>query len=155
IRLSLGSHVITLIVDDGRHGTASTDVTVVVRDTTPPALSAVADLTREAVGDSGTAVSWTDPTAADAVDQHPSVACPPASGSLFAIGVTTVACVATDASANTAQATFPVTVRDTTPPSLRDVPAPITREATSAAGATTTWTDPTATDIVDGHITVA
>jgi hypothetical protein len=38
VPLSLGSHVLTLVVDDGRGATASDTVSVLVRDTLPPAL---------------------------------------------------------------------------------------------------------------------
>ena len=55
-------------------------------------------------------------TATDLVDAAPVVACIPASGSTFAVGTTTVRCVATDASQNASAAkTFTVTVMNPPP----------------------------------------
>jgi hypothetical protein len=45
-------------------------------------------------------------------------------------------------------------VRDTNGPTFEGVPAHQTLEVTSAAGAVATWTDPTATDTVDGMVPV-
>src|SRR5439155_18095413 len=87
------------------------------------------------------------------VDGRVAVSSTPASGSTFAIGATTVNCTATDAHGNTAHGSFTVTVRDTTPPMLI-VPANITVEATSAAGAVVTFTA-SAVDIVDGRVAVS
>ena len=56
------------------------------------------------------------PTATDAVDPAPTVACVPASGSAFPLGDTPVLCTATDSSTNTDTCSFIVTVtgNDTT-----------------------------------------
>ena len=81
--------------------------------------------------------------------------CAPASGSTFALTTTTVTCNAHDAAGNNAApATFPVTVRDTTPPAI----APMVNlrvDATSPSGATVTYPVPAATDLVDGSVPVA
>jgi hypothetical protein len=79
------------------------------------------------------------------------IACSPASGSTFAIGTTLVTCTATNA-AGTDTGSFEVIVDDG-PPELT-VPANITAEATSSAGAVVTFTV-TATDAVDGPVTPA
>src|SRR5262245_28903681 len=50
-------------------------------------------------------------TATDAVDGSVPVSCKPASGGLFRVGRTRVACSATDASGNTGQASFTITVK--------------------------------------------
>ncbi|HEY3335173.1 MAG TPA: HYR domain-containing protein [Candidatus Limnocylindrales bacterium] len=91
-------------------------------DTTDPVLHGVpADITVITSGD-GAVVHWTDPTATDDTDASPSVACDPASGSLFPLGTTTVTCTATDEAGNHATATFTVTVNlDTPPPPTRDL----------------------------------
>jgi Tol biopolymer transport system component len=57
------------------------------------------------------AVVTYDVTATDAVDPNPAVSCSPASGSVFPIGDTTVACTATDASGNVAKGSFSVHVQ--------------------------------------------
>ncbi len=80
-------------------------------DTTPPVLSGVPSaISVEATSAAGATVSWSDPTAVDDTDPAPVVTCDPASGSLFAVGTTTVTCTAADASGNSASATFDVTV---------------------------------------------
>jgi HYR domain len=122
----------------------------------PPSFTNVpADITVEANGPGGSAVNYTKPTAVDDQDGPRPVACSPDSGATFPLGPTTVTCTATDLGGNSAQATFTVTVHDTTPPSLV-VPAPHSVYATSALGVTDS--DPAviafvqaarATDIVD------
>jgi hypothetical protein len=67
------------------------------------------------------------------------VHCSPASGSTFAFGNTTVQCTAIDSFANEAIGTFNVFVGSEPPPSLV-LPANMTVEATSAAGAVVTFT---------------
>src|SRR5439155_19579505 len=94
------------------------------------------------------------PTASDLVDGSVTVTTDHASGSTFALGQTTVTFTATDAHGNTAHTSFLVTVQDTTPPAINGTPANKTAEATSASGAAVTYVMPTATDLVDGTVTV-
>ncbi len=115
-------------------------------DTTAPVLSLPADMTVEATGATGEAVSYTV-TATDDVDPSPAVECSPASGSTFPLGETTVDCTATDAAGNSSSESFTVTVEDTTAPAL-SLPANITAEATSLAGAVVSYSA-SATDAVD------
>ena len=91
---------------------------VLVQDTTGPVLGAMpADQLVEATSGAGATVTYALPTATDAVDSDPVVACLPASGATFALGTTTVVCEASDAAGNTGAAkTFDVTVQDTTAP---------------------------------------
>jgi hypothetical protein len=109
------------------------DFTVHVIDTTAPTLTAPSHALLEATTPAGAPHVFAA-TATDLVDGTVMPQCVPSSGSTFALGTTTVACVATDAHGNTATATFLVTVRDTTPP-LVTAPAAITIAATEAAGA--------------------
>ncbi len=123
--------------------------TVTVEDSTGPSLSNVpADITAEATSAAGAAVSYSSPTASDDVDPTPSVSCSPASGSTFALGSTSVTCVTTDASGNSSDASFTVTIQDTTPPTLETL-AGIRAEATSTSGAAGSYPLPTASDVVD------
>jgi hypothetical protein len=119
-----------------------------VRDTTGPAIQAHADVVAEATGPGGATVSYSTPTASDIVDGPVSVTCAPASGTVFAVGHTTVTCTAQDATHNVAHSTFDVEVRDTTAPVIQ-VPADMVVPATSQAGAQVTFSA-TATDAVDG-----
>jgi hypothetical protein len=96
--------------------------TVTIVDTTPPDLTLPADMTVEATGPTGAAVTFT-PTANDIVDGAVTVNCTPASGSTFALGTTPVFCSATDAHINTSNGSFTVTVVDTTAPAIISVTA--------------------------------
>jgi nidogen-like/HYR domain-containing protein/carboxypeptidase family protein len=86
-------------------------------DSEPPTLSLPAEITAEATSATGAAVAYTA-TATDAVDPSPTVTCSPASGSMFAFGTTAVDCTATDASGNSSNGSFNVTVTDTTAPAV-------------------------------------
>jgi hypothetical protein len=153
----LGTTTVTCNATDTHGNTSSKSFQVTVVDTTPPTLVNVpADVTAEATGASGATVSYTNPTATDLVDgTTDAVSCTPASGSTFPLGTTTVHCSAKDAAGNTGTASFHVTVVDTTPPTISNVPADITAEATGPTGAMVTFTNPTATDLVDGPVVVA
>jgi len=106
----------------------------------------------------GAEVEYTSLTARNAGDDHEfggvNIVCSPRSGSVFPIGVTTVSCTASDAHGNHSVATFPVTVLGTVGPAFLNVPADITVDATSAAGAVVTYTLPKAVDQVDGEVPV-
>jgi hypothetical protein len=80
-------------------------------DITPPELTVPDNVTLEATGPDGATHTFTA-TATDVVDPAPEVQCEPSSGSTFPIGVTTVACTATDASGNVVSGSFTVTVVD-------------------------------------------
>jgi predicted outer membrane repeat protein len=83
-----------------------------VQDTTAPVISGMpSDITEEATSSAGTVVTYTKPTANDAVDPSPVVTCSPAPGSTFPVGSTTVSCTAKDATGNESAAkTFTVNV---------------------------------------------
>ena len=152
---ALGTTTVTCSASDASGNTATSTFNVLVRDTTAPVISGVpANITAEATGPNGAAVTYTNPVAQDAVTPNVSVSCAPASGATFALGVTTVTCSATDDAGNTATASFTVTVQDTTAPAISNTPANITAEATSAAGAVVTYTKPSATDAVDAEPTI-
>jgi hypothetical protein len=123
--------------------------TVVSCDSTPPVLNLPAPIMSEATGPGGAAITYSA-TATDANPANPAVTCAPASGGTFAIGTTAVNCSATDAANNTATGAFTITVQDTTGPTIMGTPGAQSIEATGPAGAIVTYSDPTATDIVDG-----
>jgi len=79
-------------------------------DRTPPVIAAHPDVVADATGANGAVVTYTIPTAADAVDGPVPVVCAPPSGSLFPIGTTKVTCNASDSHGNTAVSSFTVTV---------------------------------------------
>ncbi|GAB3602451.1 HYR domain-containing protein [Microbacterium aureliae] len=144
---SLGTTTVACSATDAAGNTGSADFTVTVQDTTPPAVGPMTDIGFEASGPQ-TVVTWTDPTATDAVWGSPAVTCSPASGSAFDIGQTTVTCSATDGAGLTGSSTFTVTISDTSAPNLV-VPANMEEEATGPDGASVVF-EATAFDAVDG-----
>jgi probable HAF family extracellular repeat protein len=79
-------------------------------DAIPPLITVPADITRDATSPAGVVVDFTV-GATDEDPTNPTVSCTPPSGSVFAIGETTVSCEATDAAANTGTASFRITVK--------------------------------------------
>jgi hypothetical protein len=115
-----GVYTISVSVSDPGPGSYSSSgatftLHVQVPDTTPPVLVVPDDLTVEATGPTGAAVTFTA-TATDDVDGTVPVSCSPASGGTFPLGDTTVTCNASDSKGNEATASFTVTVSDTTAP---------------------------------------
>jgi HYR domain len=149
---ALGPTTVTCSATDAHHNTATGSFTVTVQDTTPPSLNLPGNITAEATGPDGTAVTYTA-TATDLVDGSVPVSCSPESGSVFPLETTTVTCTATDAHHNTATGSFTVTVQDTTPPPLK-LPGDITTYSTGSTGIAVTYTA-TATDLVDGSVPVS
>jgi hypothetical protein len=121
-------------------------------NSTAPTITAPAEVTKEATGPKGAAVTYSASATSSVAGVR--LSCTPRSGSTFAIGETTVNCTATDGHGNVATASFKVIVTDKTPPVIHGVPANIEKEATSLSGAEVTYTNPTATDIVDGTVPV-
>ena len=148
----LGETTVTCTATDAHGNSASASFKVTVEDTTPPAVTAPADVIAEATGPSGAAVNFSGSSATDIVDGPLSVSYSPVSGSTFGLGENTVTVSATDAHNNTGTVTFKVTVQDTTAPALT-VPANITVNATSNSQAVVTFAA-TATDLVDGNVPV-
>jgi hypothetical protein len=151
----LGTTTVWCTATDHSHNSVQASFDITVEDTTAPVISGV-DLivkTLEATSPAG-APGYFTLTAVDIVDGDVAVLCTPASGSTFDLGDTTVECTATDAASNTAETSFVITVKDTTPPSISGAEgAGQTLEATSSSGALANFTL-TATDIVDGNLPV-
>ncbi len=110
----LGSTVVTCTASDAAHNAAApVSFSVIVADTTPPALDPLPNLTAPTTG--STATVTFAPTASDNVSAPAQIAvsCRPASGTAFPIGVTPVSCTARDQAGNvSAPATFTVTVTE-------------------------------------------
>lgn len=141
---AVGSYSVAATTSNSNY-TGSAAGTLVIKDTTPPALTVPGNLTLEATSAAG-AVATFSASALDNVDGAVAVTLSKASGSTFPLGTTTVNASAADAAGNVATGSFTVTVQDTTAPTLT-VPADITAEASSAAGATVEFAA-TATDAV-------
>ena len=87
-----------------RGGSAARSVTVKL-DSVAPELSVPAAVAVQAATSGGAAVSYKT-SATDNVDPEPTVACTPASGSVLAVGTTSVSCTATDAAGHTTTKAF-------------------------------------------------
>jgi hypothetical protein len=150
-RFAVGSTKVTCTSSDQAGNTATASFFIFVKDTTPPSISTPTSVTQQAAGYTGATVTYIV-GATDIVDTIDNVVCLPASGSLFAIGATTVRCNSTDKSGNRASDSFIVSVIDTLPPKLT-VPSLITIEATSPIGSIVTFSI-SASDTVDGTLPV-
>jgi rhamnogalacturonan endolyase len=122
---AVGTFNVTLSAANA-NGTGSAKLTLTVIDTTPPVLTLPNDITAEATGANGAAVTFSA-SALDGVDGNVPVTFSPASGSIFPLGTSTVTATATDAAGNVATGTFTVTVRDTTPPVINSLSTSKTR----------------------------
>lgn len=147
----LGTTTVTATASDAHGNSASMTFTVTVQDTTAPVITAPSDMTVEATKPGGADVSFSA-TAADIVSGSVNVVATPASGSTFALGMTTVKLCATDAAGNKSEATFKINVVDTTAPAISDI-ADVSVEATGPDGANASF-NATATDLVDGNVPV-
>jgi hypothetical protein len=148
----LGATTVQCTATDTTGNTARAALTITVKkDLIPPVLTLPVYLSIDAVGPGGAPVTYTA-SAMDAYDGEVPVQCTPPSGSLFAMGSTTVQCTATDSEGNTSNGSFTVAVRDSTGPVIT-VPAPIVVNPTGPTGAVVTYSA-TAVDAVDGSVAV-
>jgi hypothetical protein len=108
----------------------------------------------QATSAAGANVFFMPPTAIDAGNAGTSVVCWPPPNTTFPIGPTTVTCKASDPRGNQTSASFTITVADKTGPIFTPVPD-VTVHASSSAGATVSYTPPTATDQISGSATVS
>ena len=132
----------------GLSTTALGNVTVV--DTTAPIIAPHADETVEATSASGAIVNYNSPATSDTVNGAGTASCSPASGSLFALGDTTITCNASDSSGNIATpTTFVVHVVDTTVPVISIQPY-ILVTTNEPLGMFVTYSSPATYDAVDG-----
>jgi len=149
----VGTTTVTCSATDDSNNSSTSQLDVVIRDTTGPEISAANVTGVEATGPAGAPVTFA-PNAVDLVDGDVAVDCTPASGSTFVLGTTTVDCSSTDSRGNTSYDSFTVEVVDTTAPELT-VPDDITGvEATGPTGAVVTFAA-SATDVYDESPTVS
>ena len=113
----LGATTVTCTATDarGNGGSASFPVNVTLVDTTAPTVTVPGNITAEATSQAGAIVTFSA-SATDNIDGVLSATCSPASATTFGFGTTTVTCSASDTRGNPGNASFTVTVRDTTPP---------------------------------------
>ncbi len=92
--------------------TATASFTITVIDNEPPVIADGPDIIIGATA-TLTPVSFGLPAASDNSGVPPTVACSPASGTGFALGIAVVTCTATDQAGNTASSSFTVSVLST------------------------------------------
>lgn len=149
---ALGATTVNCTGTDDSGNSATDSFMVTVQDTTAPALQLPSDITMEATGPAGAAVSFSV-SATDLVDTNVALSCLPSSGDTFALGTTTVNCTGTDDSGNSASGSFAIKVQDTIAPTLH-LPAGITAEATGSGGAVVAFSA-WAYDIVDTNVAMS
>jgi HYR domain len=97
----IGTSSVTCTASDSAgNQSAVGSFSVTVHDTIAPVIVPHGTVIAEQSSATGAVVTYSLPSAADAVDPAPSVSCSPQSGSTFRFGTTTVTCSATDASGN-------------------------------------------------------
>ena len=115
-----GITTVTFAARDAAGNTEPVGAVTVRVDKTPPIqTSPFSNVIANATSPSGATVDYAIPAFTDALDPAPSVTCSPASGTLFASGVTTVTCVATDQAGNSVSLQFVVNVRSASVQLLR------------------------------------
>jgi hypothetical protein len=142
----LGNTPVNWTVTDGSSNSATDQQTVTVVDTTPPGLTAPANVVKECDAFGGTStINLGTPVVTDICD--PNVGVTQNAPAFFPVGNTTVQWTATDASENASQANQAVSVVDTTAPVISCNTSP--RIAPSDVVQTFTAT---ATDICDAEV---
>jgi hypothetical protein len=105
----IGTNVVTCTSTDVAGNTATASFQVKISDAEPPVLRLPGDLSILAdVGQRERSITYPAATATDNSGAAVTPACTPASGSVFALGTTHVACTATDAAGNAATGSFAV-----------------------------------------------
>lgn len=109
----LGINSVSCTATDAHNNSSSGTFTIAVVDTTPPVLTLPANIAATATSSAGALVTYSA-SANDLVDGALTPSCMPVSGSTFAVGTTTVTCVATDKAGNSVVGSFTVTVESGT-----------------------------------------
>ena len=133
---AIGTTTVSCEATDAVGQTTVGSFTVTVTKAGFPTIAAVSNITAVAAVPAGIAVSYTAPTASAGTPT-----CLPASGSVFALGPTTVTCSTTDLLNQTTTSTFTITVVKPPAPTIT-VPANIRRDADTASGAVVTYPNP-------------
>ncbi len=145
---ALGETTVSCTATDTSGNVDSGSFAVSVVDTTAPDLTLPADLAVEGNASGGGNVTLAEASATDSVDTQVTAECAPSSG-YFMLGDHAIRCSASDASGNTSQGSYTLTVQDTTAPTL-NLPATFISEGNTAGGANLTLPTVTAADVVDG-----
>ncbi len=148
----IGITTVTYQVTDASGNSAQCSFTVTVNDNQAPSITCPANITaNNDAGQCTAVVNYVAPVGTDnCAGAITSRIAGPASGSAFPLGITTVTYQVTDASGNTTQCSFTVTVNDVTAPTIVSCPANITVNAGAACTAVANWVAPTVSDNCSG-----
>ncbi len=158
--LSVGNNDITMSALDAAANTGTATVHVTVVDETQPVVSAPAAGFSQliiATGVNGKAAVpnyAAQASAADNVGVSGALSQSPVAGSEVSVGTVHVTLTAVDAAGNAGQLAFDVTVSDGTAPAFLTIPANVSVEATSAAGATVSYPAATVSDLITASPTL-
>jgi hypothetical protein len=146
----VGTTTSTCTATDASGNTATCSFTLTVEDDQSPIIACPPNQTVD--NDPGLCSAVVDYPAPVASDNCPGVvqACDPPTASVFDVGDTTVTCTATDASANTANCTFIVTVNDAEDPIITCPPDISVDAAPGETSAIVDFADPAASDNCPG-----
>ncbi len=157
----VGINTVVLTAGSGSD-TAMCSFSVTVTDAVPPVVVCPPDLTVAIPPDTtgqavcSTAVNFDIPSASDACDSNPSVTSSIPPGSVLSVGVHTVVLTAQDASDNTVECQFLVTVVDAAPPVVAGCPSePLTLYVPAdSCSVTASWGDITFSDECSSSVSV-
>jgi hypothetical protein len=146
-----GTTTVNCSVSDAAGNPASCSFTVTINDTTPPGLSCPANISMTTTtGACSRAVTYTNATATDNCSGVGTPSCTPPSGSTFQKGVTTVTCTVSDASKNSANCSFTVTITDNQAPTISCPSNQIRGTDAGMCSAVVNYAAPTVTDNCSG-----
>jgi len=149
--INSGANNVTLTVTDVNGNTSSCTAVVTVQDNVAPGFTVVpSNITQTAVdGLCGRVITYAIPTFFDACGAVLSQTDGSGltSGAIFPVGVTTQTFTLTDASGNTLNASFTITITDNEQPTVTNCPSNITATASAAGcGTNISWVEPVASD---------
>jgi hypothetical protein len=153
--VAVGDSIGTCTATDSSGNTSSTTFAISIQLNAAPVLVVPGNINVEGNTTGGRRVTFAV-SATDAEDNpDPTPSCSRASGSLFAVGTTTVTCEVTDADGQRVTDSFTVKVNDTTAPTLSGGTGGLSLTTSNPAGATISYTAPSADDIVDASPSVS
>ncbi|UKN00093.1 HYR domain-containing protein [Paracrocinitomix mangrovi] len=152
----IGTTIVTYQVTDASGNTSQCSFNIAVLDSENPTITCPADITVNNITNvCGATVTYTSPVGIDNCPGATTVMTTGSiSGALFPVGVTTQTFVVTDASGNTAQCTFDVTVLDVQNPVINCPADIIVNNDPGSCGAIVTYTIPNGTDNCPGATTI-
>ena len=149
--VAVGDSTGTCTATDASGNSSTTTFGISVQLNAAPVLVVPGNMTVEGNMTGGARVTFAASATDDEDNPDPTPSCSRASGSLFAVGTTTVTCEVTDSAGTTVSGKFNVKVTDTIAPKLSGGTGGLSLTTTSSAGAAISYTAPTASDIVDAH----